>query len=105
MASAVLGTPQRGLVPMGQNGRRHQWGTAAFTTTGTTCTIPVDLRVVEAVILTPVTTPATDETLSWGDTLGTDGKFTVGATGNVTVSRTGASKTSGLQFSYLIIGW
>lgn len=90
------------LIP-GGNGRTIQWGQAAFTTTGATCTIPVGMRVVEAVLVTPTGAPATDETLYWNDSPA-NGALTVSG-GNVTIGRTGASKTSGLPFSYQIIGY
>jgi hypothetical protein len=102
MASAIVGSLNEGQIP-GGNGRTIQWGQAAFTTTGTTCTIPVHMRVVESVILTPSAAPATDETLYWADTL-SKGKFTV-VNGVVTIGRTGASPTSGLNFSFDIKGY
>lgn len=102
MASAIQGKLQEALLP-GGNGRQTQWGQAAFTTTGTTCTIPVHMRVVESVQITWSGAPATDETPYWADGP-TNGKFTV-VNGQITIGRTGAAPTSGLGFSYEIKGY
>lgn len=95
---------QLGRVPMGQNGRFHQWGVAKFNSTDATSTIKVKLRKVEAVIPVFAGAPATDETLYWADTLSADGTFTVPATGVITIGRTGAGKTAAIPIVFLIIG-
>lgn len=102
MASAIQGSVQQGQIP-GGNGRTIQWGQFAFTTTGATCTIPVNMRLVESVIVLPTGAPATDEEIYWNDAP-SQGRFVVPATGLITLGRTGASKTSGLGGSYFIIG-
>lgn len=103
MASPIQGTLQQGVLMMGQNGRLMQWGTAAFVTTGATVAVPVNMRNVECFIITACNVTASDEILSGPNILST-GIFNVPAAGTVTVTRTGASKTSGLAFSYLAIG-
>lgn len=104
MANAVVGDPRTGHLAMNQNGRQLQWGIAAFTTTGSTCTINVlNGLTVEAVILTPIGSLNTDETLYWSATPTTGGDVGLTASAPViTVGRTGTA-TSGLKFSYLII--
>ena len=104
MANAVQGDTQNGLVFMGQNGRQLQWGEAAFTTTGSTCTINVrNMLQVEAVLLTPIGSLNTDETLYWSASPAS-GSLGLDPTGPViTIGRTGTA-TSGLKFSYLVIG-
>lgn len=95
----------------GQNGRSIFQGVYAFTTTGATKTVTVPFGRVESVLLTPVGTPASDEVLSYnntvGGTAGNDDAYVAGSGGStdITVTRTGASKTSGLKFAILAIGY
>ena len=104
MAISILNR-QQGAVPMGQNGRRIEWGVAAFSGTDASGTIAVNLSGVETVLLTAADTPASDEVLAWDDNIGTSGVYNSQSAGVVTIVRTGASPTSGLEFSYLIIGY
>ena len=95
---------QQGHIPMGQNGRLIEWGTAAFSTTDTSGTVAVNMTRVEAVLITAADTTAADEIISWDNALGATGVYAP-TDGTITVVRTGASPTSGLEFSYLIIGY
>lgn len=94
----------------GQTARQEYHQIFAFTTTGATkvCTIPMGR--VESVQLTAIGTPASDEELSVNNTVsgtaGQDDAAIVGSNGStdLTVTRTGASKTSGLKFFLTAIG-
>jgi predicted amino acid dehydrogenase len=94
----------------GQTAKWHFHVIDAFVTTGATKTVNVPLSRVEAVNLTAIGTPAGDEELSVNNTvtgtLGDDTAAIVGSNGNtgLVVTRTGASKTSGLKFSIEAIG-
>lgn len=81
-------------------------GITTFTTTGATKTVPAKgLRRLVACHATAVGTPASDEVLSINETVGADGRIDVPADGEITITRTGAVKTSGLAFSYTLIGY
>jgi hypothetical protein len=100
--SALVGILNEGHVQMGQNGRKHQWGAAAFTTTGTTVAIPTNMRQVEAVLILPAAQPASDEKIWYAGAAA--GPELVDGTGTITISRAAAAVTSGLVFYFLIIG-
>lgn len=92
---------QSGKVPMGQNGRVFVWGTFAFTTTAASGTLKLPVRQLESLVITPCGTPASDEVVSGpANTSGV-----VDASSGVTITRTGASKTSGLVCSYIGVGF
>jgi hypothetical protein len=105
MAASILGKKQQmKLASFGQNGRMMEWGQATFSTTDANGDIPCNMRYVESVIPVPIGTPNTDETLFWNNTVNGDGGFVVPSSGLINIGRTG-TKTSGLKFSYLIIGY
>lgn len=82
----------------------------AFTTTGATKSVEIPLTHVEGFSFGLIGTPASDEILSIDNTVtGTAGEDAaiVGTNGRSTtlvVTRTGASKTSGLKFSLTVWG-
>lgn len=90
----------------GQAGRYCYRGIAAFTTTSQTGTITTSLSKITHCSLTIIGTPASDEILSFSEDghVGADGYLTV-TSGVVTVVRTGAVATSGLKFTFELIGW
>lgn len=75
--------------------RLVEFGTASFTTTGTTVEVTTNITTVETIICMPSTV-----TYNANDQLSSDGVITSGA---VTVARN-SSGTSGLTFYYIIIG-
>lgn len=93
-----------GTLPLAE-GRVCVWGRAYFSGTGATVAVAVKLRRIECLLVTPHTGGASDEIISPPAT--TDGSsFLVSSTtGQVTFTRTGASKTSGLGFEFLAIGY
>jgi hypothetical protein len=91
--------------------RRRQHGTYAFTTTSTSGTIKTDIRLVEAVKITPhVAMSGTNttalENVCCNDLVTSGGLAvnTVPLKGLLTISRGGTSITSGLVFSVEIDG-
>jgi hypothetical protein len=95
----------------GQNGRWLYQGIYAFTTTGATKDVAVPMGRVESCVAFPIGTPASDEVLSANNTVsGTPGNDDAAIVGNgngsttITVTRTGAAKTSGLKFALWAIG-
>jgi hypothetical protein len=105
MAFGIRGLLQLARTFIGQNMRMMHWGQVTFTGTNATDTLKVNMRVVEAVIITHGGLPATDEEVYWADTPNTNGMFVVPATGVITIGRTGAAKTSGLPVCVLVIGF
>lgn len=84
-------------------------GFAKFTTTSATVELPVPFRRIKSFSLDWCGTPASDEILSVDETPNTDGheiQLVASASGqySVTVTRTGASKTSGAAFSFRFKG-
>jgi hypothetical protein len=107
---AVSAVPLTGSVQMGSNGRRLQWGTKAFVTTAATASITVQgFQVIEAVLCTAAGATTTNETFCWTDTRGSDGKLHLTVTDNtIEITRiieAAGAGTSGLEFSFLIIGY
>lgn len=95
-------TTNMGNLP-GDNGRKIQWGKAVFSTTDATGPLKLNMTVVESLTPTPCGTPASDEVVS-GPAMPKD-SLVVGSTGAVTITRTGAAKTSGLVINYVAIGY
>lgn len=97
------------------SGGNDKWlfqGIFAFTTTGATKTVTVPMGRVESVQLTAIGAPASDEELSANNTVsGTVGNDDAAILANnpgstdITVTRTGASKTSGLKFALWAVGY
>lgn len=94
----------------GQTAKWRVHGIFAFTTTGATVTVNVPLSSVEFAVAFPIGTPASDEILSVNNTVvGTVGDDTAkinGTNGNtgLVITRTGASKTTGLKFCLATLG-
>lgn len=93
---------QNGNLP-GGNGRRMQFGQFQFSTTDATGSLKLNLSKLEHIAIQPTGTVATDETVTPPQI--PIGGLVVDSTGTITVSRTGAAKTSGLICSYHAIGW
>jgi hypothetical protein len=97
-------------VGMGQTARWEVHGTGAFTTTGATVTVNVPMGRVEHFEAFAIGTPAADENLSANNTVsgtvGNNDAAIVGTNGvtPITLTRTGASKTSGLKFFWRAVG-
>lgn len=95
----------------GQTGRWEFHGVFAFTGVEATKAVAVPMGRVEDVQITPIGAPAADENLSVNNTVsGTPGENNaaiVGTNGStsLTVTRTGAAKTSGLRFSLRATGY
>jgi hypothetical protein len=95
------------------NGKLLFTGIYAFSTTDATKEVSIPFGRIESISLTAIGAPAADEVLSVDETVsgtaGTDaanirGSNSTGGT-TVTVTRTGASKTSGLKFSLAATGY
>lgn len=93
---------QNGNLP-GGNGRRMQFGQFQFSTTDATGSLKLNLSKLEHIAIQPTGTVATDETVTPPQI--PIGGLVVDSTGTITVSRTGAAKTSGLICSYMAVGW
>ena len=91
------------MLAAGQNGKKVEFGLFAFTTTAATYVISTQVSRVEGVFVFPAGAVATDESLYSTNTVSSDGTYLPGTSG-ITITRTGASKTSGLKCFYLIIG-
>jgi hypothetical protein len=105
MANATVQRSELFKASGGQHGYRELRGVAAWPTTNATCTLPVPgLTQVDNVQITAVGTPAADEEQSWSDTL--VGGLVAMNTQNpvINLTRTGASKTSGLLFAFRVTG-
>lgn len=103
MALTVQATGKSIRLP-GYDGCQVERGVLAFTTTDATGELPVKMRQVQGITLTPVgSAPATDE-VPYVDETFKDGICTVPATGTITIARTGASPTSGQQYAYTVWG-
>ena len=104
MSLAINGLTQQGVWP-GQPGKKYQSGNFTFNSTDANGELKVNMHQVETVLITPIGAPATDEHVYCDEaTLAKEGRIIVPATGSITIARTGASKTSGLKCSYLVIG-
>lgn len=90
-------------INQGRGGYQELIGAAAFTTTGTTVTVPIPFDRVYAYSLSPIGSPATGEVLSISTTANSDGTINRDTDGTITVKRA-AGTTSGLAFSYIIKG-
>lgn len=90
-------------VHAGQRGYRELRGIGAFNLTDATGTLSVPgMNFIDSVQLTAMGSPAADEILSVTDTI-TSGRIAP-TSGAITIQRTGAAKTSGLKFSFVIRG-
>lgn len=105
MSISLNGDLQAARIASGSNGRQMEWGCGAFSTTDASGTIATKLRTVDHFVAFPIGTPASDEIISLNETVGaTTGRFSP-ASNVINVKRTGASKTSGLQFFFMAWGW
>lgn len=93
------------------DGHTFYHGIFAFTTTAATATVVVPCGRVLTPVALAIGSPASDEVLSVSNTVagtaGTDDAMIVGENGSttLTITRTGASKTSGLKFALMAIGY
>lgn len=76
----------------------------AFSTTDATVEVPCGGLKRVIAVATAAGTPAADEILSINETV-TDGMYDVPASGTITLTRTGASKTSALKVAVLMTGY
>jgi len=103
MPKAVTDNLYNGQIQMGEQGVLCQYGQAHFVTTGATLVIPTKFRQIRAILITPMATPASDEII-YAPANADGSSLIVDGSGTITITRTGASKTSGLGFYYWIIG-
>lgn len=93
-----------GRAEMGQNSKFVEHGQVTFSTTDATGNLKLaNIRTLEGIWFTPHAAPAADEQVYCGE-LGSAFPVAVGSDGYVVITRTGASKTSGLKLGYLAIG-
>lgn len=106
MAITVNGSGQLNTIPFGQGGSNRVLchGIITFTSTNTDGELPVPLRVIESIAITPIGTPDSDEVYSINETE-KDAQIQVPDTGTVTILRTGASPVSGQKCSVILIGY
>lgn len=103
MAAMTLVSQKITPILSAQDGCVMVRGVAKFPTTDATGTLAVaPIRQIQVVQLTPVAGAAADEILQGPDV--SSGYIDTDASGCITITRTGASKTSGLAFSYLVFG-
>lgn len=81
--------------------------TISFTTTSATVEVPCKGMTSVIAVATAIGTPASDEVLSFDEAslLDTNGYIAVPNTNSITLTRTGASKTSGLTVAVVLYGY
>jgi hypothetical protein len=88
----------------GMNGTKRVRGVGTFNAQDASGTLPIPLEYVMVGSLQPIGTVAGDEKLSIVGVPNSLGRINRSADGTVTIQRTGAAKTAGLQFFYDLEG-
>ncbi len=105
MAITQISPWQPERIQAGQNGRVKMTALFAFSTTDASGTIPTPLKMLDDWCIHALTAPAADEQIYLTEISHLVKGYIVVASGVLTITRTGASKTSGLVFKIAVWGF